>query len=155
VVNGIVYLAFIYLHGEWRDLVPRRGIVRDAFEMVRFYTARRKDHPRQGKNNALQRLAYFALPIVGVMAVITGIAIWKPVELAPLTHLLGGYVWARYWHFWAMLLLVFLSIGHIFMVFTVDPYSIPSMITGRYNEKYSPEARNARPLIHLLPKRDK
>ena len=40
------------------------------------------------------------------MAVVTGIAIWKPVQLAPLTNLLGGYVWARYWHFWAMLLLV-------------------------------------------------
>ena len=151
VVNGLVYLGFIYLHGEWRDLVPRRGIVHDAWQMVRFYVAARRDHPRQGKNNALQRLAYFALPIVGAMAVITGIAIWKPVQLAPLTNLLGGFVWARYWHFWSMLLLVALSFGHIFMVFAVDPYSIPSMITGRYNDALSPEARNARPFVHLLP----
>jgi len=105
-INGLIYLAFIYLHGEWRDLVPRRGIVRDAREMVRFYLTVRKDHPRQGKHNALQRLAYFAMPIVGILAVVTGIAIWKPVQLAPLTNLLGGYVWARYWHFWSMLLLV-------------------------------------------------
>jgi thiosulfate reductase cytochrome b subunit len=150
-VNGIVYLAFIYLHGEWRDLVPRRGIVRDSWEMVRFYLTVRKDHPRQGKHNALQRLAYFLMPLVGIMAVVTGIAIWKPVELAPLTNLLGGYVWARYWHFWAMLLLVILTLGHIFMVFTVDPYSIPSIITGNYREDRSPEARNARPFVHLLP----
>jgi Ni/Fe-hydrogenase b-type cytochrome subunit len=150
-VTGLVYLAFIYHHGEWRDLVPRRGIVRDAWEMVRFYVAVRKDHPRQGKHNALQRLAYFAMPLVGIMAVVTGIAIWKPVQLAWLTNLLGGYVWARYWHFWAMLLLVALTVGHVFMVFTVDPYSIPAMITGRYREDLSPEARNARPLIHLLP----
>ena len=54
VVNGLVYLGFIYLHGEWRDLVPRRGIVRDAIEMVRFYLTVRKDHPHQGKHNALQ-----------------------------------------------------------------------------------------------------
>ncbi len=153
VVNGIIYLAFIYLHGEWRDLVPRRGIFHDSIEMVKFYLARRSDHPRQGKHNALQRVAYFAMPIVGIAAVVTGIAIWKPVELAPLTNLLGGYVWARYWHFWAMLLLVILTVGHVFMVFAVDPYSIPSMITGRYDEKYSPEARNARPFWHLLPKR--
>ena len=65
VVNGLVYLGFIYLHGEWRDLVPRRGIVRDAWEMVRFYLTVRKDHPRQGKHNALQRLAYFSMPLVG------------------------------------------------------------------------------------------
>jgi Ni/Fe-hydrogenase b-type cytochrome subunit len=152
VVNGLVYLGFIYLHGEWRDLVPRRGIARDAWEMVKFYVAVRKDHPRQGKHNALQRLAYFGMPVVGVMAVVTGLAIWKPVQLAWLTNLMGGYVWARYWHFWAMLLLVALTIGHIFMVFTVDPYSIPAMITGRYRDELSPEARNARPLINLLPK---
>jgi Ni/Fe-hydrogenase b-type cytochrome subunit len=154
VVNGLVYLGFIYLHGEWRDLVPRRGIVRDAWEMVRFYLTVRKDHPHQGKHNALQRLAYFAMPLVGIMAVVTGIAIWKPVQLAGLTNALGGYVWARYLHFWAMLLLVILTVGHVFMVFTVDPYSIPSMITGRYRESWSPEARNARPLVHLFPKHD-
>jgi thiosulfate reductase cytochrome b subunit len=152
-VNGLVYLGFIYLHGEWRDLVPRRGIVRDAWQMVRFYTFARRDHPRQGKHNALQRLAYFSMPLVGIAAVVTGVAIWKPVELSWLTNALGGYVWARYWHFWAMLLLVVLTVGHVFMVFTVDPYSIPAMITGRYHEEWSPEARNARPLIHLLPKR--
>jgi Ni/Fe-hydrogenase b-type cytochrome subunit len=150
VVNGIVYLAFIYLHGEGRDLVPRRGVFHDTIEMMRFYLTLRRDHPRQGKHNALQRLTYFALPIIGLAAVLTGLAIWKPVELAPLTNLFGGYVWARYWHFWAMLLLVALSVAHIFMVFTVDPYSIPAMITGNYRDDLSPEERNARPFVHLF-----
>jgi Ni/Fe-hydrogenase b-type cytochrome subunit len=154
VVNGLVYVSFIYLHGEWRDLVPRRGIGRDAWEMMKFYLTLRKDHPHQGKNNALQRLAYFLFPLIGIVAVVTGIAIWKPVQLAPLTNLLGGFVWARYWHFLAMVMLVALSIGHVFMVFSVDPYSIPAMITGKYREHLSPEARNARPFVHLLPKRD-
>jgi Ni/Fe-hydrogenase b-type cytochrome subunit len=151
VVNGLVYLAFIYLHGEWRDLVPRRGVLRDVREMIKFYLSVRKDHPRQGKHNALQRLAYFAMPIVGAVAVLTGIAIWKPVQLAPLTMLFGGYVWARYWHFLSMAAIVALTLGHVFMVFTVDPYSIPSMFTGRYRDHLSPEARNARPFVHLLP----
>ena len=151
VVNGLVYLAFIYLHGEWRDLVPRRGVIRDIGEMTRFYLAIRKDHPRQGKHNALQRMAYFSMPIVAAITVLTGIAIWKPVQLAPLTMLFGGYYWARYWHFVSMLAIVALTVGHIFMVFTVDPYSIPSMFTGKYREDLSPEARNARPLFHLFP----
>src|SRR3954464_138293 len=43
--NGAVYLAFIYLHGEWRDLVPRRGLFRDVWEMLKFYLAVRKEHP--------------------------------------------------------------------------------------------------------------
>jgi Ni/Fe-hydrogenase b-type cytochrome subunit len=152
-VNGLVYLTFIYLHGEWKDLVPRRGVIHDSIEMVKFYLFVRKDHPRQGKHNALQRMAYFAMPIIGIVAVVTGIAIWKPVELATLTNLMGGYAFARYWHFLAMLALVVLTIGHVFMVFTVDPYSIPSMITGGYREDLSPEARNARPFVHLLPNR--
>jgi len=149
VVNGLVYLGFIYLHGEWRDLVPRRGVLRDAWEMVRFYLALRPEHPHQGKHNALQRTVYFALPWVGAAAVVTGLAIWKPVQLAPLTHLLGGFVWARYFHFLAMLALVVLTLGHVFMVFAVDPYSLRAIVTGRYNEARSPEQRNARPFVNL------
>jgi cytochrome b subunit of formate dehydrogenase len=75
------------------------------------------------------------------------------VQLALLTSLFGGYVWARYWHFLAMVALVALSVGHVFMVFAVDPYAIRSMITGGYSERLSPEARNARPFYHLLPRR--
>jgi Ni/Fe-hydrogenase b-type cytochrome subunit len=155
VLNGLVYLGFIYLHGEWRDLAPRRGDVRDSWEMLRFYLFARKDHPHQGKHNALQKLTYFALPIVGIVAVLTGLAIWKPVTLAPLTTLFGGYVWARYWHFVAMAVLVALSVVHVFMVFAVDPYSLRSSITGGYDPAYSPELRNARPFYHLRPRRTK
>ncbi len=150
VANGVAYLVFIYLHGEWRDLVPRRGDLRDTREMIRFYLTRRKDHPRQGKHNVLQKLTYFSLPLLGVVTVLTGIAIWKPVQLAMLTNLFGGYVWARYWHFVCMSLIVLLSIVHVFMVFAVDPYSIRSMITGGYDESLSPESRNARPFHNLF-----
>jgi Ni/Fe-hydrogenase b-type cytochrome subunit len=153
VVNGLVYLAFVYLHGEWRDLVPRKGDIRDSWQMVKFYAFSRKDHPHQGKHNALQKTAYFLLPFAGALAVLTGIAIWKPVQLSWLTALFGGYVWARYWHFIAMVVIVTLSVIHVFMVFAVDPYSLPSMFTGNYDEKLSPEARNARPFYHLFPRR--
>jgi Ni/Fe-hydrogenase b-type cytochrome subunit len=147
VMNGVVYLSFIYLHGEWRDLVPRRGDLRDAREMVKFYLFARRDHPRQGKHNALQKGTYFAMPMVGVIAVMSGIAIWKPVQLAWLTTLFGGFVWARYWHFLSMVALVLLSVVHVVMVFAVDPYSLRSMVTGGYDESRSPEARNARPFL--------
>jgi Ni/Fe-hydrogenase b-type cytochrome subunit len=151
-LNGLVYLGFIYLHGEWRDLVPRRGDIRDSWQMVRFYLFRRPDHPRQGKHNALQKTTYFMLPWVAVAAIITGLAIWKPVQLGWLTAVLGGYVWARYWHFLVMVLLVVLTIGHVIMVFAVDPYSLRSMVTGGYDESKSPEARNARPFFWRRPK---
>lgn len=152
VLNGLVYLTFVYLHGEWRDLVPRRGDVRDGWQMVRFYLFLRPRHPHQRKHNALQKSAYFAMPWIALFIVVTGIAIWKPVQLAPLTAFFGGYIWARYWHFLGMVALLAVAAGHVFMVFAVDPYVLPSMITGRYDEAYSPEARNARPLYHLLPR---
>jgi thiosulfate reductase cytochrome b subunit len=153
VLNGLVYLGWIWFHGEWRDLVPRRRDPRDAWEMVKFYLLVRPAHPRQGKHNALQKLAYFSMPVVAAVAVLTGLAIWKPVQLAPLTALFGGYVWARYFHFLAMLAIVALSLGHVFMVVSVDPYSLRSMITGGYDPALSPEERNARPFYHLLPRR--
>jgi thiosulfate reductase cytochrome b subunit len=151
VVTGLVYVGFIYLHGEWRDLVPRRGDLRDSVEMVKFYLYVRKHHPHEGKYNSLQKGAYFALPWVAALVVISGIAIWKPVQLAWLTAVFGGYEWARYWHFVGMTVLVILAATHIFMVFAVDPYAIPSMITGEYDESLSPESRDARPFYHLLP----
>ncbi len=151
VVNGLVYLAFVYLHGEWRDLVPRRNDIRDSWEMVQFYLFIRKRHPHQGKHNALQKSTYFILPIASALAVLSGIAIWKPVQLALLTDVLGGYAWARYWHFLAMVLIIVLAVIHVFMVFAVDPYSIPAIVTGNYDDSLSPEKRNARPLYHLLP----
>jgi hypothetical protein len=51
-----------------------------------------------------------------------------------------------------MVVLVGLAVVHVFMVFAVDPYSIPAMITGDYDERLSPERRNARPFYHLLPR---
>ena len=150
-LNGLVYVGFIYLHGEWRDLVPRRGDIRDSWEMIKFYVFARPDHPHQGKHNALQKSAYFSMPILGALAVLTGIAIWKPVQFAPLTAVFGGYVWARYWHFLIMLALVALTVVHVVMVFAVDPYSIRSMVTGGYDESKSPEARNARPFFWRQP----
>ncbi|MDX2194513.1 MAG: cytochrome b/b6 domain-containing protein [Gemmatimonadales bacterium] len=151
VLNGLVYVGWLWLHGEWRDLVPRRGDARDAWQMVRFYLGLRRDHPRGGKHNTLQKLAYFSLPLLAAVAVLTGLAIWKPVQLAPLTALFGGYAWARWWHFCAMLGVVGLALGHVLMVFAVDPYALVAMTIGRYRPEWSPEARHARPFVNLRP----
>ncbi|MBI3568951.1 MAG: cytochrome b/b6 domain-containing protein [Gemmatimonadetes bacterium] len=152
VANGLLYLGYVYLRGGWRDLVPRRGDVRDVWAMVRFYLFLEREHPRQGKHNAMQRGAYFAMPWIAALTVMSGLAIWKPVQLAPLTDALGGYQWARYWHFCSMLALVVLAAGHVFMVVSVDPWSLRSMITGGWSERFSPEVRNARPFVNLWPR---
>jgi len=150
VVNGLIYVAFLALHGEWREVTPHRGDLRAAIEMIKFYLFVNKTHPRQGKHNALQKSAYFAMTVLGVILVLSGLAIWKPVSLGFITALFVNYKWARVVHFTAMALLVVLILGHIVMVFAVDPYSLRSMISGWYNDAKSPEARNARPFYHLF-----
>ncbi|MBA3672242.1 MAG: cytochrome b/b6 domain-containing protein [Gemmatimonadaceae bacterium] len=150
VANGALYLAFLFLHGEWRDLVPRRGDLRDAVQMIRFYLFVRRDHPIQGKHNALQKSAYFAMPVLSVVIVLSGLAIWKPVTLGFITAMFVNYKWARFVHFVAMAVLLLLAMVHVFMVFAVDPYSMRSIITGWYDRSRSPEARNARPFYHLF-----
>jgi len=106
VANGLLYLGFLFFHGEWRDIVPRRGDARDAVEMLKFYLFARRDHPHQGKHNALQKSAYFAMPVLGVVLVLSGLAIWKPVTLCFVTALFVNYKWARFVHFLAMALLL-------------------------------------------------
>jgi Ni/Fe-hydrogenase b-type cytochrome subunit len=149
VANALLYLGFLFLHGEWRDIVPRRGDARDAVEMLKFYLFIRRRHPHQAKHNALQKSAYFAMPLLGIIIVLSGLAIWKPVTLGFVTVLFGNYTWARFVHFAAMVALLLLALVHVFMVFAVDPYSLRSMISGWYDRSRSPEARNARPFYHL------
>lgn len=154
VLNGAVYLVHLFRHGRWRTIVPRASKWRDILEMARFYLFLRADHPRQGKHNALQQVAYTTMLVLGIVLVLSGLAIWKPVTLGFLTNAMGGYALARWWHFSAMLLLALLVAVHVVMVFTVDPYAIRAMTTGGYDaERWSPEARHARPLYHLLPAR--
>jgi thiosulfate reductase cytochrome b subunit len=154
VANALVYLGFLFLHGEWRDVTPRRGDARDAVEMAKFYLFVRKVHPHQGKHNALQKSAYFAMPVLGAIIVLSGLAIWKPVSLGFVTVLFGNYKWARVVHFVAMVLLLVLALGHVFMVFAVDPYSLRAIVTGWYDRTRSPERRNARPFYHLFARGD-
>ena len=151
VVNGLVYVGFVYLHGEWRDLVPRRGDAGRAGAMARHYLRLRREAPAGGKHNPLQKLVYFALPWLGLLAVLTGVAIWKPVSLGWLTALFGGYVWARYWHFVVMVLLVAISLAHIFMVFAADPRSLRSMITGWYRPSPADEGGSGGSLAPTPP----
>ena len=152
VANAVVYLGYLWFRGEWRELAPRRGSVHDAIDMAKFYLGLTKQHPIQGKHNALQKYAYSTMIVLGVVSVVSGIAIWKPLSLGWLAAAMGGYHLARWWHFSAMLLLGVLVLVHVVMVFAVDPYALRAMTTGGYDEdRFSPEARNARPFVNLAP----
>jgi thiosulfate reductase cytochrome b subunit len=138
-LNGMVYLAGLFMGGGWRSLLPRRTDLFDAFRMFRYYLGvpfakliRRKWlHPRfNTKYNALQRAAYFSIPVAGFLSVTTGWAIHKPMQLHWLAALFGGYNAARVWHFWLMWVYILFVVPHVILVFADGWDTLRSMIVG-------------------------
>ena len=80
VLTGLLYAVFLAASGEWRKLVFRPRDLPGALEMVKYYLRIRKDHPPQGKHNPLQKGAYSFAIALGVLSVLTGFAIAKPVR---------------------------------------------------------------------------
>ena len=136
VALGLVYVGYLVKSGEWSALLFRARDVPGAIQMVKYYLRLRADHPPQGKHNPLQKLAYTTVIVLGVLAVLTGLAIYKPTQLAWLTTLLGGFQAARYWHFWIVWIFVGFTITHVILVFAVDPASLRAMLTGWYRGRF-------------------
>ncbi|HEX2219457.1 MAG TPA: cytochrome b/b6 domain-containing protein [Gemmatimonadales bacterium] len=136
VITGLIYLGFLAASGEWRSLLFRRRDVRPALDMQLYYLRLRRDHPPQGKHNALQKAAYTGIVVLGAISVLTGFAIYKPVQLWWLTALFGGYELARYWHFVAVWIFVAFTLLHVVLVVLVDPASLRAMITGWYHGRF-------------------
>jgi thiosulfate reductase cytochrome b subunit len=134
--SGLLYVGYLAVTGEWRSLVFRPSDVPRAIQMQLYYLRLRKEHPPQGKHNALQKLAYTSIVLLGALSVATGFAVYKPVELSWLTALFGGYELARYWHFWAVWIFVAFLVVHVALVLLVDPASLRAMITGWYRGRF-------------------
>jgi thiosulfate reductase cytochrome b subunit len=128
VANGLVYLTYGLASGHLRRrLLPLRPreIGRD---FVAALTFRLRHDP--GVYNAVQRLLYVVVLLVGIVIVLSGLAIWKPVQFAPLTAVMGGYDTARIVHFLAMAGIVSFVAVHLALVLLV-PKTLPTMIIGR------------------------
>jgi len=136
VITGLLYLGFLAWSGEWRSLLFRPRDVAPAIQMQLYYLRLRRTHPPQGKHNALQKGAYTFIVLLGAISALSGFAIYKPVQLAWLTALFGGYELTRYWHFWAVWIFVAFTLLHVALVFLVDPASLRAMITGWYRGRF-------------------
>jgi thiosulfate reductase cytochrome b subunit len=129
-VNGLIYIIYTIVSGEWRALVPIPASFKRA-PLVALHDAHIvKKLPPQGKYNDAQRIAYTAIILMGAASVITGFAIYKPTQLSWLTSLLGGYEWARWEHFWLMIGYVGFFVVHIVQVAMAGWSNFRSMITG-------------------------
>jgi thiosulfate reductase cytochrome b subunit len=129
VLNGLVYLTLGIATGRFRrKLFPIRAA--DVAHDLRAALTLKLSHDDLSVYNAVQRLLYLGVIGAGILIVLSGISIWKPVQVQELTALLGGYDAARYVHFFAMAAIVAFLVVHIVLAFLV-PKSLRAMIRGR------------------------
>jgi thiosulfate reductase cytochrome b subunit len=135
VVNGIAYIAWGLISGHFRRrfLPIRTGAVwRDITDALRL----RLVH-RGSTYNSVQRVFYVGVLALGVLAVASGLSLWKPVQLQALAALFGGYEVARRVHFGAMAGIVGFLVVHLVLV-AVVPRTLVSMVTGRDKAEAKP-----------------
>jgi len=128
-VNGLIYLALGVATGRFRKkLLPitPTGVIADTKAAL----TGKLSHEDLSKYNYVQKLLYAGIIVVGVVIVLSGLSIWKPVQLQWLTALFGGYDAARYVHFICMAAICAFLVVHVALAFLV-PKSLRAMIIGR------------------------
>ena len=126
IANGLVYLTLGLATRRFRKMLPiRPGEV--THDLAAALTGQLN---RDVANyNAVQKLVYTGILLTGAVIVLSGLAIWKPVQLRELTLLFGGYEAARYVHFFAMAVITLFLVLHVIMALLV-PKSLRAMIRG-------------------------
>lgn len=129
-LNGLLYIGYTLFSGQWRSLLPERHSFRDAWQVLLHDLHIRKTLPFQGKYNAAQRIAYTAIILMGAGSIITGLAIYKPVQLYWLCWLCGGYHFARILHFTLTIGYVLFFIIHVVQVIIAGWNNFRAMVAG-------------------------
>ena len=138
-LNGAIYFVGLVAGGGWRALLPRATDPADALAMLRFYAGaipaalRRRPHPHppvRSKYNALQRGAYFSMSVFGLLVILSGWAMHKPVQLGWLERLFVSYDGARIVHFACMFVLASFLVPHVILVIADGWDTFRSMVVG-------------------------
>ena len=136
---GALYVLGLIRGGGWRALLPRASDPAEALAMIRYYLGAlpaalaKKPWPHPviaGKYNALQRGAYFTMPLLGLLVVMSGWAMHHPGTLGWLERLFVNYDGARIVHFLCMAGLGSFMIPHVILVAADGFDTFRSMITG-------------------------
>jgi thiosulfate reductase cytochrome b subunit len=129
VANGLVYLIVGIATGRLRrKLLPIRP--REVIHDLGAALTGRLSHADPAVYNAVQKALYVGVMLAAVVICVSGLALWKPVQLQTLAAPCGGYEGARYVHFFAMAAIVGFFAIHVVMALLV-PRSLRAMIRGR------------------------
>jgi thiosulfate reductase cytochrome b subunit len=137
-INGILYVLYTIFSGEWKYLVPDRRSLKEAWEVVLHDLHLRKYLPPQTRYNSAQKIAYTLVVIMGFGSIVTGLAIYKPVQFGWITWIIGGYEAARMEHFILAFGYVLFFIVHVFQVIKTGWENFSSMVTGFEVEQIDP-----------------
>jgi len=128
VINGLAYLTYGIVTGRFRrKLFPLslREILMTVADALRF----RLRHDDLTHYNAVQKILYLGVMLVGMLIVISGLALWKPVQFSELAALFGSFQTIRVIHFLCMTAIVGFLAVHITLALLV-PRSLLAMLTG-------------------------
>lgn len=129
VANGLIYLTLGVLTGRFRKKffpLGLRGFLEDAAAAL----TGKLSHADLSHYNMIQKVLYLGVILLGIIVVLSGLAIWKPVQFQELTFLFGGYEFARVVHFFAMSGIVAFVVLHVTVAVLV-PKSLIAMLRGR------------------------
>jgi thiosulfate reductase cytochrome b subunit len=127
-INGLIYLLYGLLTGRFRERffpIKVADVVRTVRETLRCQIA----HEDITHYNAVQKLLYIVVIIAGISQVVTGLAIWKPIQFSGLVSLMGGFQSARLIHFLGMVVIVGFLVVHVVLALLV-PRTLWAMIAG-------------------------
>lgn len=129
-VNGAIYVLYLIFSKEYMHLLPTKGSLRGALQVVVDDLRLKKHQPTAVKFNHAQRFAYTSVIFFGLVMLLTGLAIYKPTQLSWLVQLMGGYQVARFLHFWVTVLLGLFFVVHVLQVIRAGWGNFRAMITG-------------------------
>lgn len=127
-LNGLAYLVYGVVTGRFRErLLPIRlgDLVQTVRDTLRLHIA----HDDLTVYNAVQKLLYIAVILAGISQVVTGIAIWKPIQFSGWIAAMGGFQVARIVHFTGMAIVVGFLVVHVALALLV-PQTLKAMLTG-------------------------
>lgn len=129
-INGLLYVLFTIFSGQWRYLLPDRHSFKESWQVLLHDLHIKKYEPPFTKYNAAQRIAYTSIIVMGLGSLITGLAIYKPVQFHSMVWLCGGYEAARLEHFILTIGYVLFFLIHIAQVVKTGWNNFQAMITG-------------------------
>ncbi|MEO6651658.1 MAG: cytochrome b/b6 domain-containing protein [Ilumatobacteraceae bacterium] len=130
VINGLAYVTYLAVSGEWRHIVPDRKSAAEAKGVVLHDLHIAAEAPPQGRYNAAQRISYTVVLVMAAIIVVSGFAIYKPSQLYPLPLLFGGYQGARLIHFSMTIGIMAFFLVHVLQVARAGWGNFRGMITG-------------------------